>query len=364
MRVLHLCTDFWPSTGGIETFIGDLARFSRPAGIEPAVLCLNRVYRSNERLPAREEIAGIPIRRVPFINLKYYKPAWLPLAELKRADVLHVHGIGANLDFAALTRPLHRKPIVLSTHGGIFHAANLSGLKKTYFRTLHRWAQKAVAQCVACSKQDEALFAPVARQVTLIENGVDLTALRPIADDRRQPNRFLYVGRLSRSKRIDRLLRTFGELKKLGADFELHIAGPDWENLAEELANLSHKLGIADHVAWLGRISDERLLGEFAQAAFFVSASEYEGFGISAVEAMAAGCVPILSDIPAFANLVADGQSGMLADFTQPATAQRIAELLTQDVGAWRAAARESAEQYAWEAKLPQWQALYRQVLE
>ncbi|MGE5611619.1 MAG: hypothetical protein ACM359_20395, partial [Bacillota bacterium] len=95
MRILHICTDFWPSTGGIEKFVLDLARHSRQAGLETKVLCFNRIHSSSQTLPPQDQIGNIPIRRVSFLNLKYYKPTLLPLAELRQADLLHVHGIGA-----------------------------------------------------------------------------------------------------------------------------------------------------------------------------------------------------------------------------------------------------------------------------
>jgi alpha-1,3-mannosyltransferase len=363
MKVLHLCTDFHPAIGGIEKFVLDLARHGRAAGIEPSILCLNRIHGSNARLPARDAVDDIPIRRIPFVNLKYYKPAWLPLRELKRADLLHVHGIGANLDFVALTRWLHRKPILLSTHGGIFHTASFSGLKKVHFSTLHRLCQRALDRCIACSRHDLALFAPVARNLVLIENGVDLTHLRACADGPKIKNRLLYVGRISRNKRIDLLLRALAGVKKAGVPFELHLVGPDWDNLTAPLAALARTLGLEENLLWTGPVSDARLREEFAAASYFLSASAYEGFGLSAVEAMAAGCVPLLSDIPAFRNLITPGQTGLLIDYTAPAAPRQIADALSRDPQPLRAAARRAAEAYAWEAKIPQWRQLYDQVL-
>jgi alpha-1,3-mannosyltransferase len=81
------------------------------------------------------------------------------------------------------------------------------------------------------------------------------------------------------------------------------------------LERLAEVLGVANQVHFLGALSLDRLKQELAQAQFFVSASEYEGFGISAVEGMASGTVCILNDIAAFRNIIEDGVNGFLVDY-------------------------------------------------
>src|SRR5580658_625965 len=133
LRILHITTDFLPGIGGLERFVRDLAVKLQSRNISSTVLCLNRVAGDERRLPATDVCDGIPVHRVGFLNLKYYKPVLLPLPLLRSADILHVHGIGAHLDFTVTAKPLHRKPIILSTHGGIFHTTNQSTLKNIYF---------------------------------------------------------------------------------------------------------------------------------------------------------------------------------------------------------------------------------------
>src|SRR5205085_2526687 len=121
MKVLHVVADFWPHLGGIEKFVLDLARHSREIGIAPTVMTLNRRDGDEPPLPSQDQVDGIPIRRLATLDLKYYRATWLPIREIRRHDVLHIHGLGAWLDFAVGTKLLHRRPIVLSTHGGVFH---------------------------------------------------------------------------------------------------------------------------------------------------------------------------------------------------------------------------------------------------
>ena len=291
MNVLHVCFDFWPNIGGVERFVLDLARHSRLAGIDARVLCMNRVLQHQGRLPARDVVSGVPVRRVPFVNLHYYKPALLPLSELRRADVIHVHSVGALLDFLVLTQPLHRKPIVLSTHGGLFHTPRTQRLKQAYFFKVGPLVLRRVAMAVACSESDFELFRPIAKRLVLLENGVDVGRFKT-ARDSAPGRRFLYLGRFAHHKHVERIIAAFARLRAMGHDFSLRLVGPDDDHLIPELRNLAAASGIASNTTFSGEVPEELLPVEFHNADFFVSASSYEGFGISVIEAMAAGLRP------------------------------------------------------------------------
>ncbi len=363
MKVLHICNHFWPSKGGIEKFVFDLCRESKKIGVDAEVLCLNKPHHSKEVLPPISEVEGIRVTRVPFLNLKYYKPALLPLNKLREFDVLHVHGVGALLDFVVLTKGIHRKPIVVSTHGGVFHTKAISGIKKLYFFGLQKMILKGVDKVVACSRNDLELFKPISNKMVLIENGAELDRFSVCDGVPKQENVFLFVGRLSKNKQIDRLLPAFGKLHKMGIRFTLRIVGSDWEGIAPRLQELSKALGIAEWVFFAGEVSDEELVSEYCAASFFVSASRYEGFGISAIEAMACGCVPILNRISAFEYFVKDGVNGFLLDFSDSKqTAKRIQEIMQMDMRNIRKSAQNSAQQFDWSHQMKEWDALYARV--
>jgi alpha-1,3-mannosyltransferase len=365
--VLHITTDFVPGTGGLERFVRDLAVHSRSAGIDPSVLCLNRIAGDAKRLPARDEIDGIPVRRLAFLDLKYYKPAWLPPRTLGQADILHVHGIGAPLDFVAATHWIHRKPIVLSTHGGIFHDSTLVGVKNAYFALVRRLVLPRVDRIIACGEADRRLFADhgVTNTIT-IDNGIDL---RPFSATEgscdRVPNRMLFVGRISPNKSIDHLIRTVAEVRRRGIPATLRIIGPDRYQLNDGLRTLAAELGLADAVSIPGEIAETDLPREYNQADLFVSASRHEGFGISTVEAMAGGAIPLLNHIAAFEYLLT-GQSvspGMLCDFADASASADVAiTLLSSDRPALRAAARARAADFSWDRIIPKWRKLYESI--
>lgn len=360
VSVLHICTDFSPSTGGIERFVLDLAGRSAAIGIRTEVLCLDRIGSQPEKLPREAVVGGIPVTRVPFVNLKFYKPAVLPLSLLQRHDILHVHGVGALLDFAVLTRPLHGKRIVVSTHGGLFHRRAMLAMKRLYFFGLQRLALRFVDAVVACSKSDYELFARISSRVVLIENAIDTGMYLALSRDAQQDGRCMYVGRLAENKGIAELLQAFAASRRQGAAFQLRLIGRDIDGNQQRYAELARQLGIADRVVFVGEVSQEALLEEYRRAQLFVSASRYEGFGLSAIEAKAAGCRLVLHENEAFTHLFSGDAAATLLDFTDAAAAGAALGSLLSAGGTRSTPGRDAVEAYSWQRKLSEWQLLYR----
>ena len=143
--------------------------------------------------------------------------------------------------------------------------------------------------------------------------------------------------------------------------------GPDWLGEWPRLRQAAADEGIADRVEFVGRVAEEELKRWLAEAHFFVSASAYEGFGIAAVEAMATGTVPILSDIVAFRNLTQGGNCGTLADFDHPSeAAETIAPRPRHVAGAVRgdypSAPATAASRYSWQAVGEKFLSLYGEL--
>lgn len=360
MRVLQVCHHFHPCIGGIERHVEDLCLHLMADGHQADVLCLNTCHRGGE-LPPKEVHRGIKVRRVPYLNLGIYKVAPLVLCYTGDYDLIHVHGLGFFSDFLALTKPFHRKPLVLSTHGGIFHTPALGHLKRLYFQGLSRLTLRAFERIIAVSRGDMELFSQVARRVEHIPNGVTLEGLSPRGE--RDGRTFLYVGRLSRNKRVERLLETFSRLKVLVPDFKLYIVGGDFEGLLPGLRTRARELGLEGRAEFVGEKDREGLLGYYSRAGFIVSASEYEGFGISILEGMAMGLVPILSDIRAHRDLV-EGGGGFLLDYSDPeGAAGAIASIVGQDLEGVRARARARAEECDWRKIVKRVENIYQGAL-
>ena len=348
MKILHICNHFYPCIGGVEKYVEDLCTNLRKHGFISDVLCLNTCSYSKERLPFYEERNGIKIYRIPYINLKYYKIAPSVLKFAKNYDILHVHGIGFFSDFLLLTKLFHQKPVIVSGHGGIFHTKKFLPVKKIYFKVWTRITLKFADCVIAESKNNYDLFSRICKPV-LIPYSIYYENFR--LKRKEEKNSFLFVGRISRNKRIDNLIKTFYYLKKLAPSVKLYIVGGDWEGIKKELENLVSKLELEKNVFFIGEKRGKSLLEYYAKARFFVSASQYEGFGISVIEAMAAGCVPIVNDIEAFRHFVKHERNGFILNFSNhKESAEKIQEIMRRnDLERIRRNARETARKYDWD---------------
>lgn len=354
---------FHPCVGGMERVVGDMSRLLTARGHEVSVVCLDRCANSDEPLPKSEELNGIRIMRIPFLDLKYYKAAPKVLAMVKDVDVVHVHGIGFFSDFLLLTRPLHKKPVVVSTHGGVFHTKSVWPLKTVYFNIGQRLLLPAASGILAVSKNDLEMFSKIARNVTLLENGIDI---KRFGAGKKKQNSFIFVGRFSRNKKIEGLLRAFSMLGS--KDWSLTIAGNDWEGLLEGYLRMNVALGIDNNVKYVRDPTDGEIAALYSSHEFFVSASEYEGFGLSLAEAMASGCIPIVQENNGHREVMGQSECGLLIDFAKASEAAGLIEKV-MGWGAFRKKhlrekAVERAGDFSWERRIPALEKLYESAKE
>ena len=141
----------------------------------------------------------------------------------------------------------------------------------------------------------------------------------PIPLESRKPYIFTVAGE-SPSKNVMRLLEAFSiALPKLGKNISLKIAGIK-SNYQRNFQLKAIKLGIGDHVEFLGFVSDHELRQLYREAKGFVFASLFEGFGIPLLEAMASGTPIACSNTTSIPEVV-----GESAFFFNPISKEEIA---------------------------------------
>ncbi|MCD2176251.1 glycosyltransferase family 4 protein [Rhizobium sp. C1] len=365
--VTHVVRQFLPNRGGLEDVVANLCRQLPELGYRSRVVTLNRLFgEPDQELPAREIIDGIEIVRIPWRGSTRYPVAPQVFRHLGDADLVHVHAVDFFFDALALGWPLHRKPMIATTHGGFFHTRNYAAIKAVWFNTLTRVSTSAYRELVCCSQSDLARFAPIAgARATLVENGTDTEKFADRAS-RAPVKGMITIGRFSINKQLPRLIAATRALVERDPQWRLTIAG-----VPSDLSEADLRQAIAEHklehaVSVVVDASNTEIAHLMGETSLFVSASEYEGFGLVAVEAMSAGLIPVLHPNDAYQTLAARHGTVRLADFSDAsAAAAAIAasfDALVADGNA-RATAMNEASDYAWTHVARRYADLYDRVL-
>jgi L-malate glycosyltransferase len=137
------------------------------------------------------------------------------------------------------------------------------------------------------------------------------------------------------------IVRAIAALPDPPSDFAMTFmsAGPDWEKTRALAASLLSSETQA-RVSWYGWASETQLVEALRNASFYISASLSDGTSQSLLEAMAAGLLPIVSDIPANREWIEHGRNGLLFP---PRDAAALAACMTQAMSrpAWIEGARQ-----------------------
>jgi len=366
LKLVHIVRQFSPSVGGLEMSVLSLARAQRAVGIDARVVTLDRVFGHPEILAHEDNVAGVPVRRLSWLGSSRYPLAFSVLPHVRGADLVHVHAIDFFFDFLALTRALHGRTMIASTHGGFFHTPAHTGLKKFWFNTATRLSIRAYARIVACSHSDAALFASRAgNRLTVIENGIDPVRLMGASAEVQQKT-IICFGRFAKHKRIGQVFLLLAKLLAGDSGWRLIVAGRDADQTEPQLRAMAQAAGVAGETRFEIDPSDTALRGLIGEASYFACLSAYEGFGLAAVEAMSAGLLPVLSGIAPFRRLVEQSHAGMIVDVDDPAGSAVLvqASLLTPAFYTpQRNKMMEAVRRYDWGAVALQYGQVYDEAI-
>ena len=254
------------------------------------------------------------------------------------ADLVHVHEpLMPLVSWSALAATV---PIV-----GTFHADPSDLIRRSY-----RVAgpvlgiRRRLAAVTAVSQVAAAAVEPLFDEITVIPNAVEEGT---IPDVDKVATRVAFVGRDDARKGLDVLLEAWPGVVAAVPGAELVVIGADRAD--------------RPGVRFLGRIPDADKMGALASATVFCAPNlGGESFGITLVEAMAAGCRVVASDLPGFREVLAG-----LGDLVPAGDPEALAGALVRalagpfDPEPWR----HRAAEFDWSVVLPRYLEVYRSVL-
>jgi phosphatidylinositol alpha-mannosyltransferase len=311
MRIGIVCPYAWHVPGGVQAHIRDLAEALIREGHHVSVIASAD---DDEPLPPYVEPAGraVPVR----YNGSVARLTFGPISNARvrrwiregRFDVLHVHEPAAP-SLSLLACYAADGPIVAT-----FHAANpRSRWMRVASPTLQPALEKIRARIAVSFAARRTLVEHFGGDAVVIPNGVDVEAFRGASPlPGRAPNGATlgFLGRFDEPRKgFAVLLAAFVALAADRPDLRLLVAGPgDAEDVLDELPP-----DLVARVAFLGMVSDADKVRFFHSIDVYVAPNVgQESFGVILLEAAAAGCPIVASDLDAFARVLDDGAAGEL----------------------------------------------------
>jgi len=322
MRILQICSA--REIGGGERHLADLANNLATRGHEIfAAITPGSPLRSALSSVAAENIIELPMRNA--LNVR----SGLRLARLvreRRIEIVHAH-VARDYPLAALAAGRAGARLVLTRHV-------LFPLSKIHRLTLRRTSRViAVSEAVADGLRAQNIFP--ADKIITIHNGIDVkrfelgssgTGVPPVNNRTRVGT----IGHLAPIKGQEEFIRAAAIVCGTRNDVDFIIAGEDKSRDGENRAHIEKvisDLDLKDRVQLTGWTDDVASL--LATLDLFVSPARSEPFGLSIVEAMAAG-VPVIATASEGAREIIDAEdSGRLVPIGDlAALAEAIADLL------------------------------------
>ena len=124
------------------------------------------------------------------------------------------------------------------------------------------------------------------------------------------------VSRLSNEKGIDVLIRAIPGILKTYPNTKFLIVGDGKEK--ENLVSIATKLKIIDAITWTGLQPRDKLASYYAQMDIVAIPSRFEGFGLTAIEAMSYGIPVVASSVDGLKEIIEDNKSGVLVNKDDP----------------------------------------------
>jgi L-malate glycosyltransferase len=355
MKIGLLC---YPTSGGSGVVAAELGMALAERGHEIHLFSYRPPFRLrpvSERFHCHE----ITIPQYPLFEYPSYgMAAACKIAEVD-LELLHCHYAYPHAVSAFLAKEMSGQKLktVTTLHGTdiMLVGQDASFARATKFGLERSDAVTAVSRFL---RDKTPTWFDISQPIEVIPDFVDTRRFSPAA--RREPS-IVHVGNFRPVKRtLDALCAFYLVRKRVpGAKLVLVGKGPDEPEIRERAA----KLGIAKHVRFVGEDPDvaEHLRG----AGLLLSTSEFEGFGMSLLEAMACGIPVVTTDSGGTAEVVSESCARIAAVGDVDGLAKAAVEILRDEgkAQAMGAAGRRRAEEmFDVDRVVPQYEALYKRV--
>lgn len=301
VRVLMVTADFLPAWSGIGVTVEAQARALQRLGAHVEVLWVSPAASAGVA-------SAVPVHRQTFRGCAVDPSAF---------DVVHLHSL-ALAELATEMCDRYRMPLVYTSHS-VVDRELASAPARPFWCDVQRYLFRRAERVVFVSHAERRLaleaHPQLGERAAVVHNGVDdPPAMAPKRTEEFGP--LLFVGRFAPSKGLALLEAILTRLEERGR-YEIIIAGGHGCASSDAIvARLANALGNRCRVqGWSGAAQLEAL---YAGAGLLLVTSEYEPFGLVALEAMRFGCPVLARAVGGLAETVTLGSGGLLMESNCP----------------------------------------------
>lgn len=241
-------------------------------------------------------------------------------------DLIHAHdwmGVYAATEIAKK----YNIPLIWTVHSTEFDRSAGKSYNPAIFN-IEQEALSSLKHTIAVSNRTKQIlieqYGADPKTITAIYNGVDVTAYEQMAvrDYQKTDGYILFLGRLTGQKAPDDFLQAASLVLADRKDVRFMMAGEG--DLLNKLRLKARRLKIDDRVEFTGRVFGEKLKECYKNAILFVLPARSEPFGITVLEAMAAGIPTIISTTTGVGEIVKN------VHFIEPNKPEQLAAAILQ----------------------------------
>lgn len=394
MRILNVTESYAPfdEFGGPPVKVRALSEGLGARGYDVTVLTAD--WGVEKRLA---ELRAAPAERCPFgwrRNTRgataIYLPTWLHYrattwnpavkrfcrARLRNFDIVHIFGLYDLLgpSVAAFCRK-RGVPYLVEPIGMFLPIVRSLRMKRIYHAFFGKPLLAGAAAVLATSEQERSALISGGigeERIVLRRNGVSIPEQFPERGWFRSRHRIpaevqvvLFLGRLSKKKSPDLLLRAFAGLHPNNHDAEpwLVFAGPDGEGMRSQLEEMARVFGLETRIRFTGPLLGDEKWAAYRDADIFVLPSRNENFGNTALEAAATGTPVVLTEQCGVAPLLRD-EAAIVVPHNEEALRKALERVMEDSEASRRlaSAGRIAAARLGWEEPLAQMEDVYRRL--
>lgn len=372
MKIGIVC---YPTFGGSGVLATELGKALAQKGHEVHFITYQQPVRL-DRFDPHIIYHEVQVPTYPLFDFPPYETAlastMVDVIKNRQLDLLHVHYAIPHASAAYMAKQILAKegihiPVITTLHGTDI---TLVGRDKTYapvvtFSINESDAITAVSQNL---REETYRYFAITKEIEVIKNFVDVNRFsrKPIDAFRKAiaPNGeklLLHASNFRKIKRVTDVVRIFANVKK-EVPTKLLFVGDGPERSTTE--DLSRELGVCNDILFVGK--QEQMEDILAIADIFLLTSEYESFGLAALEAMAAGVPVISTDAGGLSEINIHEKTGFLNRVGDVDTMSQYALRLLKDeklLKTFRKNAQEQALAFDINAVIPAYEALYARFL-